>query len=86
MAGAAPVEAGPPTPRGARRARTNAGAAEAGRRLGLLLPTASVVPRPPSGAGTVQHPADAPDGVKVRSDPRCQVSPGLSQRLDAAKL
>ena len=85
MAGAGLVDAWPPTPRGAPSAY-HVGAAEAGRRLGLLRPTASVVRRPPSGAGTVQRPADAPDGVKVRSDPRCLVSPGLSQRRDAAQL
>ena len=39
------------TPRGPRRARTNAGASEAGRRLGLARPRTSVVPGPPPGRG-----------------------------------
>ncbi len=59
---------GPPTPRGAPSAY-HVGAAEAGRRHGLLRPIASVVPRPPSGVGTVQHPADAPDGCQGEIGP-----------------
>ena len=52
MAGAGLVEAGPPQPaRHALSAYPRGGAAEAGRRLGLLGPLASVVPRPPPGRG-----------------------------------
>ena len=48
MAGAGLVEAGSPPPaRHALSAYPRGGAAEAGRRLGLLGPLASVVPRPP---------------------------------------
>lgn len=42
--------------------------------------------RPSTGAGSVQYPADAPDGVKGRLTPRCQASPGRggSDRGDAS--
>jgi hypothetical protein len=41
--------------------------------------------RPTTGAGSVQYPADAPDGVKGRLTPRSQASPGRggSDRGDA---
>lgn len=67
MAGVGLVEAGSPQPaRHALSAYPRGGAAEAGRRLGLLRPHCLGRATTTAGAASVQHPADARDGVKVR--------------------
>ena len=72
---------GSPNPRGALSAYRQGcygGRKTTGPSLG---PPVSVVPRPPPG---VKYPTNALNGVRMRPDPRCQVSAGLLRELNGA--